>query len=260
VPRVVRLIWPSVTLGSDLVGVTVDTPLQQRLGNAIAIQNTGQINAQTARLVAKTVEDGFKSTIVNTGQIRASQINSGPGGTIELISDRGQVTNYGTLDASGDNSRGGRVRLEGPTSNQYGTVLARGYNGNGGRIELLGNNVNVGNNSFTSASGYNTGNGGQIFVGGGQSGQDPTLRNATNTYVGQGAGLYANAANRGNGGKIIVWSQANTQYYGNVEARGGNMSGNGGFVQISGRGSRYINGYGDVSAPRGMAGTIRLTP
>ena len=195
---------------NDVVGATIDVPLQRSLGYySVAIQNEGNISANSVKLIAKSVEDNFKSTIVNTGQIRATDIVGRPG-AIELVSDRGYVSNYGTLDASSNQGMGGRVLMQGDTTLQVGTVLARGYNGRGGQIDLLGRRVGLGDYSFNSASGA-TG-GGNINVGN---------FNTSQTYVAPGAQLYANAYQTGNGGNIRVLSNNDTQYYGYAQARGG---------------------------------------
>jgi hypothetical protein len=46
--------------------------------------------------------------------------------------------------------------------------------------------------------------------------------------------INADAMTAGNGGKVIAWADNVTQFYGSVSARGGALSGNGGFVETSG--------------------------
>jgi len=78
--------------------------------------------------------------------------------------------------------------------------------------------------------------------------------------VGAGATIKANALTEGDGGKVIVWADDWTKYYGAIEAKGGATSGNGGFVEVSGKTNLAFAGRVDVSAPNGRAGTILLDP
>ena len=64
----------------------------------------------------------------------------------------------------------------------------------------------------------------------------------------------------GDGGKIIVWADDVTQFYGTLTSRGGSQSGNGGFREISGKGSLVFAGKVDLSAPKGAAGTVLFDP
>ena len=72
--------------------------------------------------------------------------------------------------------------------------------------------------------------------------------------------LDASALNRGDGGKIVVWADDATEFYGTAVSRGGNNSGNGGVVEISGGRRVVANGHVDVSAKAGRDGHYLIDP
>jgi hypothetical protein len=53
----------------------------------------------------------------------------------------------------------------------------------------------------------------------------------------------------GDGGRVIVWANDITGFYGNISARGGINSGNGGFVEVSGKQDLIFDGTANLSAP-----------
>ncbi|MDE3038551.1 MAG: hypothetical protein KGJ21_08910, partial [Pseudomonadota bacterium] len=85
---------------------------------------------------------------------------------------------------------------------------------------------------------------------------------ALNTYVDANALILANANTAGNGGNVAVWSDGSTYFYGRIEARGGANSGNGGYVETSGKVHLHIGDQAtvDTSAAGGSAGTWLLDP
>ena len=62
------------------------------------------------------------------------------------------------------------------------------------------------------------------------------------------------------GGKVIIWSDDTTQFFGNITARGSELGGDGGFVEVSGK--EYLIFQGDIntSASNGNIGTVLLDP
>ena len=82
------------------------------------------------------------------------------------------------------------------------------------------------------------------------AGSGKILLSSTNlTTIGQGATISADGGSNSNGGKIIVWSDTHTDFLGNITAMGGTNSGDGGFVEVSGKAT--LNFAGTVSYPRG---------
>jgi len=140
--------------------------------------------------------------IDNTGTIRAQEI------ALEADSGLVEVSGDSVLDA---------------------TSLGEG--GVGGSIKVLGDYVAIADNATLDASGHS--GGGEVLVGGDRAGADGT-HTSQGTYVGKSTTLRADATHSGDGGKVIVWSDKTTRSYGEISARGGVLSGNGGFVETSG--------------------------
>lgn len=137
-----------------------------------------------------------------------------------------------------------------------------------GKINVASNNVKGGNvgifgdqvglvNAKIDASGA-TG-GGTVLVGGDLQGKG-TAPNAQQTYVDPSSQILANGLLTGDGGKVIVWADRSTQFLGAIAARGGEISGNGGFVEVSGKENLDYRGDTDTRAPKGNTGTLLLDP
>ena len=182
------------------------------------ITNNGQVNAG-----GKAVFIG--AGVSNIGQIGATDVeitatNSNPYAVA--------INNSGTIRATGNLvSEGGRLVLKAPSSTvqNSGTLDASSVNGKGGQVIVTGRDVRLTSTSNIDASGK-TG-GGNIYIGGGDSGNNPNIQNAKTTLLeGQ---VKANSTD-GNGGRVIVWSDDETQVNGAIEATGKN---GGGFVEVS---------------------------
>ena len=126
------------------------------------------------------------------------------------------------------------------------------------QIKILGQNVGLLDQATLDASG--TFGGGAIYVGGGFQGSNPTIDNAQRTYVGSQVLLRADAIESGDGGQVIVWADDWTKFYGTIESRGGQLAGDGGDVEVSGKGTLTFAGNADLSAANGETGTLLLDP
>ncbi|MBD1905700.1 CHAT domain-containing protein [Funiculus sociatus GB2-A5] len=140
-----------------------------------------------------------------------------------------------------------------------GTAIVAGavdVSGTGGAVQVLGEKVGlVGAN--INASG-NLG-GGTVLIGGDYQGKGK-VPNANHTFVDSKTTINANAITNGNGGRVIVWSDDKTEFNGNITARGGANSGNGGFVETSGKLSLKYDGFVDLRATNGLTGQLLLDP
>jgi len=114
--------------------------------------------------------------------------------------------------------------------NASGTIKAKDEN-IGGEIAILADVVNI-NHAKIDASANN--GGGEIYIGGEYRGEG-SLPTAQYTYVDPKSVIQANAILEGDGGKVIVWSDNTTFFDGKIAAVGGEKSGNGGFVETSGK-------------------------
>jgi filamentous hemagglutinin family protein len=171
----------------------------------------------------------------------------------------GQLKHSGLIQASQANLEGGRVVLKASGDAMVeadGTILAGGTQG--GQVDVLGQRVALTDRASVDVSGER--GGGSIRIGGDYQGQNAKVPNAMVTFAGSETRLAANATAAGQGGKVIVWADDTTRYYGQASARAGAASGDGGFVEVSGK--RYLDFQGrvDTSAARGKTGTLLLDP
>ncbi|HYH43945.1 MAG TPA: filamentous hemagglutinin N-terminal domain-containing protein, partial [Burkholderiales bacterium] len=214
--------------------------------------------------VGKLLADGgavgvFAGTLKHTGDIRANALARDASGRI-VLKGQGDVTLAAGSTTKADGAGGGDVLVQSASGHTRiaGAVTATGSAGRGGDIRVLGERVSLVENARLDASG--TVGGGQIRFGGDYQGLNAALPNASRAFVGENAKLRADATDTGDGGRIIVWADKTTQFYGNLSARGGAGSGNGGFAEVSGKDTLIFTGGADLFAPRGRQGTLLLDP
>ncbi|MFB0553207.1 MAG: beta strand repeat-containing protein, partial [Phycisphaerae bacterium] len=207
--------------GTDVV-LEVDAPSSPESAETIegsGVLNEGAVDAAGGKIVL-AAGDIYSQAISNTGSLSAS-VEAGEAGQIKLTADGGQVTNTGTIEASG--SKGGQVTMEGARVGQFGTVHADGTNSDGGSVNLTASDVvALSSDSLTTA----------------------------------------NAGANGDGGEVIVYSPDTALFWpdAEIQAKGGSKSGNGGFVEVSGKKHIEIYGLVDASATNGTPGTFFLDP
>lgn len=191
------------------------------------------------------------SGMVNTGN------PNGVGGSVNIGSSSSvDVTSGATLDASG--TSGGAIFIEAEEQTTVlGDVSADGTDGLGGEIKMSAHDIKIG--GLASASG--SAGGGEILIGGGVQGTDPTIGNAQSTTIESGAELNASATEDGDGGIVVAWSDGETDFQRNaaINAEGAGSEGTGGFVEVSG--VETLSFAGAVSTAGDAAdGTILLDP
>lgn len=206
-----------------------------------------------ARLTGEAVD----ALVKNSGLIQAN------GGFVQLAtSARSAAINVsGIIEANHLVERDGVIRLEGGDNAKVqvsGQLIAKGEGTTGGTIEVTGEQVALVNGALLDASG-DTG-GGTVLVGGDYQGKNGDVYNARTTYIAEGATIKSDALLQGDGGKVIVWADDLTRYYGNISAQGGAASGNGGFVEVSGKQNLAFSGKVNVGAENGLGGTVLLDP
>jgi len=206
-----------------------------------------------ANLTAQAVEGVVK----NSGLIQAN------GGLVQMATNaRSAAINIsGIVEANQLVEREGVIRLEGGDNAKVevsGQLIAKGQGTTGGTIEVTGEQVALMNGALLDASG-DTG-GGKVLVGGDYQGKNDAVYNARTTYVASGATIKADALQQGNGGKVVVWANDLTRYYGSISAQGGAASGNGGFVEVSGKQNLAFLGTVNVASANGVGGTVLLDP
>ena len=216
--------------GSSVELVDSGTPNVSVKLNASAgeVVNLGRLMAAGGRI------DVHAATVNQNGIVRADSLSAGPGGEIVL-----QATDRLTLAGTSETS-------------------AIGDSGRGGQIQLLGREVGLLDTARVDASGGN--GGGQVLVGGGLQGKDPSVPNAQAVYFGPAATILADATLSGDGGRIILWSDMATRAFGSLSVRGGRLGGDGGFIETSGGWLDARPARLDTSAPRGRSGSWLLDP
>ena len=229
------------------------------------VNNQGLVEAASAELKAAG-GNVYALAINNGGEVRATSIVN-EGGRIMLRASGGNIENSGTLAARHANGDGGTVVLDGGhNANDPATVVSTGIidvrgdsaGSLGGEARVLGDHVGLGSEAEVDASG--DAGGGTVLVGGDFQGANPDIQNAARTVVASGASIRADAGTSGDGGRVIVWADDSAKFFGNLSARGGAESGDGGFAEISGKNHLAFNGELDLRAPAGQAGTVLFDP
>ena len=274
---------------NGLVGVKVTKEvLQSELGVDAALINSGEIKAEGGRilLTASTSQDIFSEAVnhggmnaatsvvvnddgsftlgggadvVNTGKISTGTA-TGDAGQIVVLGDK--VTNSGIISADSQTGNGGHIELNSKDTtilNKTASVSAQSIAiGKGGDIKILGNKVGLMDTANINASGVN--GGGQVLIGGDETGRNKSINNANFIYLGEKTHVKTDALLNGNGGKLITFAQDTARIYGNLSSRGGSERGNGGFIETSGLKGFDILNSPDIFAPNGLGGTWLIDP
>jgi hypothetical protein len=126
----------------------------------------------------------------------------------------------------------------------------------GGRVNVLGDKVGLASANINASGDQG---GGAVLIGGDYQGKG-TVPNASRTYVSRDSVIAADAGVEGDGGRVIVWADGTNEFFGNISVRGGSNSGNGGFVEVSGKQNLTFDGKVDLKAEKGNSGTLLLDP
>lgn len=227
-------------LGDQVINFAVDptqTHALDEFGNKLAnsIDNSGKIfnDGGFVFVSAKATKECIDNIINMDGVVQAKTMSQ-RAGTIILTGDENSKINIeGTLDLSGD------------VNNRGGVVLG------------IAGDINVTENATIDVSGKN---GGKIFLG---DVINLFGANTNSVHVAKDALLKADAIDNGNAGDIRIMSQKETQFSGNAFARGGDISGDGGIVEISTNGVlKYEESLAHVetTAKNGNTGTLLFDP
>ena len=224
------------------------------------VVNTGNLVAPEGRVNAIAVEGGNLLRLSAAGhllslEIEATDATAVPslaelltGNAIDRASQQLTVSETGEVvlsssvlpDTGGDAIAAGAIDVSGN--------LGGSANVLGERVALLGT---------IDASG--TFGGGRVLVGGDVRGGGP-IPTAAFAFVGAEGAIDVSALESGDGGMAVVFAETDTQVFGAIAARGGELSGNGGFVETSGLEGFAIANAPDVSAPAGFGGEWLIDP
>ncbi|MEQ9373470.1 MAG: CHAT domain-containing protein [Coleofasciculus chthonoplastes F3-SA18-01] len=191
---------------------------------------------------AQKVETGVDITPSGEVKLADSQITVPKETGVAIIS--------GTIDVSTiDETMGKTVGGHGGAPSSSSPSIGNEINVIGKKVGLLSANLD--------ASGIN--GGGTVRIGGDYQGEG-TIPNADITFVSEDSTINADALTDGNGGRVIVWADQITRAYGSISARGGENSGDGGFVETSSQEFIDITTSPDISADAGFGGTWLIDP
>ncbi|MEC5127736.1 filamentous hemagglutinin N-terminal domain-containing protein [Verrucomicrobiales bacterium BCK34] len=251
---------------------------------SLAIKNDGVVRANGYNFTGGrlTLSGGSTGRVVNTGQLYARN-SDGSGGQVSVtgsnvtmggsvdVSGAEAGLNGGSIDISGANvaiadtaamtasgAIGGSVSISGiETAVVGGAIDATGHNGAGGAIDATAATLTVGSTASLDVSGATKG--GTIRAGGGYQGNDIEILNATTTTVEEGALMIADGAD-GDGGNIFLWADGDTFFGGEISAQATGLTGNGGFVEVSGKDRLSFRGTVSTLSANGLNGTLLLDP
>lgn len=279
-----------LSFDGGLMGIRVsEAMLQEELGLEPGVLNSGELNAKDGQILLTGAashdvftqamntgdmqqatgvvvdEDGSftlsagGSDVINTGRITSSGER---GGKIIALGDN--ITSSGDIhaDASATTSRAGEVELHSIATTEVTedslTSAVATSSGQGGTIKLLGTNVGLLDNAEVDASGAQ--GGGEILIGGDKTGSNSYISNADFIYLGQNTHARVNGIENGDGGKLITFAANTARIYGKLSARGGDLGGDGGFIETSGLKSFHIATSPDVHAVLGNGGEWLIDP
>ncbi|WP_444823303.1 two-partner secretion domain-containing protein [Yersinia pseudotuberculosis] len=232
-------------------------------GNTVlAVGHSVTLNLDHGNLLGVQIQgETVAALIQNGGLIQAD------GGVIQLTA-KGKdmlmdtvIDNTGILQAKGLSAKNGAIYLDGGGEgvvSQMGTIDVNNQQGRGGRAVVEGKRIYLNKNSNIEAQG--SAGGGTVLVGGGWQGKDNQIRNATAVVMDKGSNIDVSASRNGPGGTAVLWSKDYTGFHGNIRARGGPQSGDGGRVETSSQRNLQAFGQVDASAVRGSAGYWLLDP
>jgi len=125
-----------------------------------------------------------------------------------------------------------------------------------GQIKILGKKIGIINGKIDASGAIG---GGNILIGGDYKGQG-IIPKADLSYIDSNSIITADAISNGNGGNISIWSEKSTRVDGFLSAKGGQIKGDGGFIETSSHGDLVINQAPDLSSHGGKSGTWLLDP
>ncbi|MEC4854020.1 MAG: filamentous hemagglutinin N-terminal domain-containing protein, partial [Jaaginema sp. PMC 1079.18] len=232
-----------------------------------SVVNTGTLSAPGGNITIAAVPGSNRVQISQKGMIlNLEPVNPGmgangitPASLPELLTG-GTESSANTVQVNDDGSilltQSNTTVPSGPGVAITSGTLNTASSQTGGNIAVLGDRVGL-INAQIDASGQL--GGGNIFIGGEYQGGGE-LPTASQTYIDSNSTLNADAVTSGDGGQVIVWADLTTSFFGNISAQGGENSGDGGFVEVSGKDTLVYQGQTDTSATNGEFGTLLLDP
>jgi filamentous hemagglutinin family protein len=254
---------PGSIVNAGNLAVPTGQNLSLIAGNVV---NTGTLTSPGGNITIAAVPGSSLVKISQPGNILSLEINLqdtsvtagiNPLTLPQLLTGKENLTTGVTV-----NNTGQAVLTNGTLIADGGSAITAGNlntasNQIGGKVQVLGNTVKL-INANINANG-NLG-GGTVLIGGDYQGKG-TVPTAQTTVIDKDSVIHADALTSGNGGQVIAWADDSTYFQGKITARGGLTSGNGGFIETSGKQNLSVAGASvDALAPQGLAGNWLLDP
>jgi len=200
------------------------------------------------------IEEKEETGIINTGNISAIQAELKADGNPYVYA----INHSGKIQAYAVEKKGGKVFIVAEDSRAIttGEIIAKKEDA-GGEVRILAKEIGLFEDAKVDVSAEK--GDGIVLIGGDYHGKNPEIYNAKAVFVSPDSIIDASALDEGNGGKIIVWGNEVNRFYGLAKAKGGEKSGDGGFVEISAKELDYV-GKIDLTATNGTTGKLLLDP
>ena len=236
------------------------------------VVNTGKLSSPGGNITIAAVEGGSLLRISQPGHLLSLEVGSsadlsnlaaeltgqveGQEATSMRVDDNGNVvlidSNTIINETSGTATISGNIDV----STTATSLEGKGGIGAGGQVNVLGDRIALIDTNI-NADGLN--GGGTVVIGRNFT-ENTMVPNSQHTVINEKSKISANATTNGDGGKVVIWSDGITNFLGNINAKGGTSSGDGGFVEVGGKEQLTFDGTVDVSAAVGTQGTILLDP
>lgn len=214
------------------------------------INQAGEIYANGGNvMISVSAADTVLESLINVdGYIEAKTVGDSHG-TIVLLGDtNSELRVAGTLNVSGDDAgeSGGVIQATANFVQLTGATLDASGDAGGGTIH-------VGSDLF-----HNPADDPNINT----FGLPVTLRTSEYVYIDTESYLDVSADTAGDGGDIVIWADDSTAFYGDIMARGGILSGDGGRVETSGQIYLHVSDDASINigATYGSGGIWLLDP
>lgn len=239
-------------MGTGLISYALDGKVLSQVTGpdgqslADAVRNDGTIQADGGKVIlaARAAGDIFSSVVNQSGLIQARSLID-RGGVIELTGSD-PVQNTGEL---GWQANLGKVQN------------ADGWVKNTGTLDVSAAEAGAAQGAVT-LSGHFVGSSGEIVARGaeGATGGRVLVTSSEKTVLTNSSGIDTSGVENANAGNVVVWSDRTTLADGVIVARGGDSSGDGGQVEVSGLEALNMVATVDGTAPNGVRGTLLLDP
>jgi filamentous hemagglutinin family protein len=232
--------------------------------------NTGTITTPSGKITIAAVPEGKYVKITPEGSLLSLQLAIADQNQLaqshvqakdlpSLLTGSAALRNMTGLNT---NASGNLLVANTAIPNNAGTAIASGNldvssaAAKGGEINVLGDRVGLVSANLNASGAIG---GGTVLIGGDFQGKG-LVPNAQYTFISKDSNISADALKNGTGGKVIAWADQATTFLGSISAKGGSVSGNGGFVEVSGKENLLFQGKVNTTALNGLAGTLLLDP